>query len=96
MLKSVEYNYSIGTILTYDHFYFDKKKYYKEFARAGALAVEMETAALYYNARRFKKNALSICTVTDSVITGENLNSDERRTKLKNMIELALNMAKEL
>ena len=57
------------------------------------LAVEMEAAALYVNAARAGKRALSILTVSDHLITGESLPSEERQTSFKEMMILALETA---
>ena len=56
----------------------------------GVLAVEMETAILYYLAAKFDVQALSILTVSDHVITGESTTSEERQLTFNHMIEVAL------
>ena len=53
-------------------------------------------AALYMNAARYGKNALAICTISDSLITGEALSSAERQESFTEMMELALLTAKKL
>lgn len=53
-------------------------------------AVEMETFALLYIAKHFGKDATAILTVSDSLITGESLTSEQREKSLKNAITLAL------
>ena len=67
--------------------------YLRRWTEAGALAVEMETAALYMNAMAAGKEALTICTITDMVFTGEHCSSEERQTTLDDMIKLALETA---
>ena len=64
--------------------------YLRRWAEAGALAVEMETAALYMNAMTAGREALTICTVTDMVFTGEHCSPQERQTSLDDMLRLAL------
>ena len=59
----------------------------------GVLAVEMEAAGLYMNAAYAGKSALAVLTVSDSLVTGEAMSSDERTTALGEMIEGALNTA---
>ena len=59
----------------------------------GCLAVEMESAALYLTAAACKKNALAICTVSDSLVTGEALSAKERETSFTDMMEVALRTA---
>ena len=56
----------------------------------GVLAVEMETAALYANAVLGKARALSIMTVSDSMVTGEKTTAEERETSFADMIRVAL------
>ena len=56
----------------------------------GVLAVEMEAAALYMNAAYAGKRALTMCTVSDNVFTGEGLSTEEREQGFDQMIILAL------
>ena len=56
------------------------------------LAVEMEAAALYMNAARAGKNALAICSISDSLVTGEELPAEERQVGFRNMMELGLSL----
>ena len=62
----------------------------EKFADMGVLAVEMETAALYANAALAKARALSILTVSDSMVTGEKTTAEERETSFADMIHVAL------
>ncbi len=81
----------IGNILNSDTFYTDEN----ELAKAQAnnlLGVEMESAALYINAQRLNKEALTICTVSDNLITGEKASPEERQTNFKDMVKLALSL----
>ena len=64
-----------------------------KWAKMGVLAVEMEAAALYMNAARAGKNALAICTVSDSLVTGEATTADERQSSFTDMMTLALDVA---
>lgn len=69
--------------------------YLRRWADAGALAVEMETAALYMNAASAGREALTLCTVTDMVFSGEHCSPDERQTSLDDMLLLALRVTAE-
>lgn len=69
--------------------------YLRRWADAGALAVEMETAALYMNAASAGREALTLCTVTDMVFSGEHCSPEERQTSLDDMLLLALRVAVE-
>ncbi|TDT68592.1 purine-nucleoside phosphorylase [Hypnocyclicus thermotrophus] len=79
-----------GNILTSDEFYQDDFNSYKKWASFGVLAVEMETAALYTIAAKYGVKALTILTISDSLVTGEETTSEERETTFKDMIEIAL------
>ena len=84
--------YHVGNVLTSDLFYEPEKKKHDglQFADMGVLAVEMETAALYANAALAKARALSILTVSDSMVTGEKTTAEERETSFADMIHVAL------
>ncbi|WP_420573169.1 purine-nucleoside phosphorylase [Kordia sp.] len=79
-----------GNILTSDVFYQENIDYYKKWAKYGVLCVEMETAALYTLAARFNVKALSLLTISDSLVTHETTTSEERAETFKEMIEIAL------
>jgi purine nucleoside phosphorylase len=80
---------SIGTIFSSDIFYDDAAKW-KLFAKYGALAVEMETAELYSLAAKYRREALAIFTISDSMVTGETTNSHEREQTFTQMMHIAL------
>ncbi len=82
----------IGSVLTSDAFYQDDPNSWKHWANYGILAVEMETAALYTLAAKFKVNALSILTVSDSLVTREETTSEERQKTFNQMVEVALEL----
>lgn len=82
-----------GNVLTSDEFYADDIDFYKKWAKFGILCVEMETASLYTVAAKHQVNALSILTISDSLVTGERTTSEERETTFKEMIEIALELA---
>ena len=82
----------IGSVLTSDTFYQDDPNSWKHWANYGVLAVEMETAALYSLAAKFKVNALSILTVSDSLVTREETTSEERQKTFNQMVEVALEL----
>jgi purine-nucleoside phosphorylase len=83
----------VGNVLTSDTFYNDDPNSWKHWANYGLLAVEMETAALYTLAAKFKVNALSILTVSDSLLTREETTSEERQKTFNQMVEVALELA---
>lgn len=82
-------NLKVGNVFTADMFYNDNADH-KKWADYGILAIEMETAALYTLAAKFNRNALSVLTVSDHILTGEETTSEERQTTFNDMIEVAL------
>ncbi len=83
---------NVGTVLCSDVFY-DESDSLAEWRKMGVLGVEMESAALYYNAARSGKNALCICTVSDCPLTGEECTSEERQDSFIDMVLIALETA---
>ncbi|QCE43373.1 purine-nucleoside phosphorylase [Psychroserpens sp. NJDZ02] len=82
-----------GNVFTSDEFYTDDFESYKKWSKFGVLCVEMETAGLYTVAAKHNVNALTICTISDSLVTGEKTTSKERETTFKEMIDIALELA---
>lgn len=81
----------VGNVFTSDVFYRDNGEEVNALlGRYNILAVEMETTALYTLAAKYDRQALSILTVSDHVITGELTTSEERQTSFNEMMELAL------
>lgn len=93
--RNKNYSIHVGNLLSSDVFYNDDPARNLPWRKMGVLAVEMEAAALYMNAARAGKRALAVCTISDSLITGEELSSFERETTFGEMIELALDLAVE-
>jgi len=86
--------YHVGNVLSSDSFYdFDQNDKHK-WAAMGVLAIEMESAALYMNAALTNKKALGIFTVSDQLIKEEYLTAKERETLFTQMIDVALETAK--
>ncbi|MDF2674779.1 MAG: Purine nucleoside phosphorylase deoD-type [Clostridiales bacterium] len=91
--QSKKISVKVGNVLTADTFYADDPEAWKLWAKFGVLAVEMETAALYTIAAKYGVDALSILTVSDSIVTGEVTSSQEREKTFMQMVELALELA---
>lgn len=85
----------VGNILSSDTFYNDHytDDPYQKWRDFGVLAVEMESAALYTLAAKFKKRDLTILTVSDSLLSGEKCSAQERQTSFTEMMETALEIA---
>ncbi len=79
-----------GNVLSTDQFYEDIFDDYKKWAQFGVLCVEMEAAGLYTIAAKYQVKALVILTISDSLVTGENISFIERETSFTKMIEIAL------
>jgi len=82
-----------GNILTSDTFYGDDKDAWKKWAKFGVLCVEMETAQLYTLAAKYNVKALTLLTISDSLVTGESTTSEERQLTFNDMIITALETA---
>lgn len=83
-------NLHVGNILSSDSFYSDNNEMQNKLGKHGVLAVEMETAGLYYLACKFGVQALSLLTVSDHILTGEATTSEERQLTFNDMITVAL------
>ena len=85
-----------GNMLSSDIFYHaDGLAAYGALMAHGVIGVEMEAAALYTLAARFGVKALTICTMTDCLVTGEEIDAEQRQSSLREMVELALDVAVE-
>ncbi|HAG15071.1 MAG TPA: purine-nucleoside phosphorylase [Bacteroidales bacterium] len=97
------YNYAVsvgkmvkvGNILTSDIFYNDDylADPFRKWKDFGLLAVEMESAALYTLAAKYKRKALTILTVSDHILSGEKCTAEERQHAFTDMMEIALEIA---
>lgn len=81
--------FHVGNVFAADRFYNDEIDNEK-LADYGIMAVEMEMAALYMLAAKYKRHALGILTISDHILTGEATTAQERQTGFGQMIELAL------
>lgn len=88
--KQLGINIKSGRVHTTEAFYGYNKINEKAVKEYSANIVEMETFALLLNAQKLGKNASSILTVSDSLVTGEELNREERTKSVDTMIILAL------
>lgn len=83
----------VGGIYSSDVFYDERPDLNEQMTRHGILGVEMEAAELYILAARHKARALAVLTVSDHLLTGEALPSDQRETSFGDMVEIALTAA---
>lgn len=82
----------VGNIISVDRFY-DEEIDNKKLTDYGIMAVEMETAALYILAAKYKAHVLGIFTVSDHLLTGAACTAEERQTSFNDMIRIALDTA---
>ena len=99
LIESVSQEVSIPVVKTNTHssdvFYYegDLEQPEKMVEEQDALCVEMESFALFHNAKVLNKKAACLLTVSDSLSTNEHLSADERQTSFNEMITLALESA---
>ncbi|ASK62873.1 purine-nucleoside phosphorylase [Virgibacillus phasianinus] len=87
-------NLRAGNVFTSDTFYRDNAKELNELlASYKVLAIEMESSALYTLAAKYNRQALSVLTVSDHILTGEETSSEERQTTFNEMMVVALETA---
>ena len=82
----------VGNLYSSDTFY-DASGSSLKWAELGVMAIEMEAAALYCNAAYTKKRGLSICSISDNIVTGEELSPEARQTGFTDMMRVALETA---
>lgn len=94
--RSMGMNYHVGNVLSSDTFYDDSPSDTLSWSKMGVLAIDMETAGLYMNAARAGKNALTLLTISDCILTHEKLSPNERETSFTDMITAALETSKNI
>lgn len=82
------YRYKVGNVYSSDTFY-DENPATEQWQKMGVLAVEMEAPALYMNAARSGNRALCMCTISDSLVTGEVTTAEERQNSFTKMMDVA-------
>ena len=80
----------VGNIFSADLFYDPRPDMIDLMRRYGIVGVEMEAAGLYGVAAEFGARAATICTVSDHIVRGDSLSSDERATTFDEMMTVAL------
>lgn len=93
--KKLNLNTKVGNVLSSDVFYQENKEGWKKWQDLNVLAVEMETYAMYLNAAKYNAKALSILTVSDSLVKQEETTAKEREQSFTNMMTLALEITGE-
>lgn len=88
--RRTESDVHVGQVASWDVFYSDRPDLRDRLTEYGVLAVEMETAALYTLAAKHGARAAAVCTVSDSLVTGEATSADERERTFSAMVEATL------
>lgn len=83
----------VGGMFSSDTFYTDDPNWWKIWADYGALATDMETNCLYTLAAKFRVDALSVLTVSDSLATDEFSTAEQREKGFPLMAEIALEIS---
>ena len=87
--EELGYRYKVGNIYSSDIFYDENSGATAQWQKMGVMAVEMESAALYMNAARYGGHALCICTISDSLVTGEVTTAEQRQNSFTQMMDVA-------
>lgn len=93
--KAQNIHVKTGNVLSADIFYDDNRDYYKKWAAYGVLCVDMETAAIYTVAAKHGAEAISLLTISDSLVTHKGISKEERESNLRQMVELALELVRD-
>lgn len=92
--KELNIPVTVGCIHSSDVFYRQNFEEYKTiFADKGAVAVEMESFALFHNAKVLGKKAACLLTVSDNLVTQQETSAEERQNAFTKMMDIALGLA---
>lgn len=80
----------VGNLFSADLFYTPQEAIFPLLRQYGIVGVEMEAAGLYGVAAEFGARAMTICTVSDHILKGDSLPSDERERSFGDMMRVAL------
>ncbi len=90
--KELGYTHWVGNVVSSDIFY-DEGENWRKWQKMGILAIEMESTALYAYAARFRKKALTILTVSDSIVEKQETTPEQRQTAFTKMMDVAFSLA---
>lgn len=79
-----------GPVFSTDLFYSEDSSRYDQSTAGGVLGVDMETSVLYAMGKRYSVQALSLLTVSDNLLTGEESSAEEREKQANDMLRVAL------
>ena len=82
-----------GIVHSSDVFYKENDNYKELYDKYNCVAVEMETFALFHNAKVLNKKAAALVTISDNLVTHKETTSEERQKSFTNMMKIALDTA---
>jgi len=86
---------TVGRIHSSDVFYRSTPGHFETLlSEKGCIAVEMESFALFHNAKVLGKKAACLLTISDSLVTHEETTPEERQNAFVQMMKIALELAK--
>ena len=88
--RTLGFAVKVGNIFSADLFYSPDPDMFTVMKKYGIVGVEMEAAGIYGVAAEFGARALTICTVSDHILRGEQTSSQERQSTFNEMIRIAL------
>jgi purine-nucleoside phosphorylase len=83
----------VGNVFSADLFYTPEPEIFEKMKNLGILGVDMEAAGIYGVAADLSARALTILTVSDHILRGEKLSSEDRQKSFHNMMQVALETA---
>ena len=91
--RQLNASYHVGNVLSSDIFYHANSNTTEKWVSVGCLGVEMESYALFATAAYLNKKALTLLTVSDSLVSDEQTTAKEREKTFVTMMEIALEIA---
>ena len=91
--KQKRLSHHVGNVFSADLFYTPEPEMFELMEKYQVYGVEMEAAGIYGLAAEFGAKALTVCTVSDHIVSGERLSAEERQVGFREMIELILETA---
>lgn len=80
----------VGKVYTSDFFYYPRPEMNETLRDLGHLAVDMETAGLYWIAAADRKRAVSLLSISDHLFKPQALTAQQRQDSFTDMMEVAL------
>lgn len=90
-MHNINKDMKVGCVHSSDVFYHEEPNYYEKIQKEhGCECVEMESVALFHNAKILNKKAATILTISDSLVKSEQTSAKERETCFDEMIKVSL------